>query len=413
MKKLALFIFSIFAVAATNASIVEWDTWNPAETTDFEIDGLIYGIISEKRAEVQITSRNKYIPGPLPYGYVIDPFCTPYRHWLIFENELTYDWPGGYYEGNIEIPQEVVYQGKSYTVVRIAFGTFAWCDKLTSIKLPPTIREIRYGAFSMCTSLKEINLPPGTKICGGAFYGCSSLTSLDLSECKIQYHSQYDRAVCRCTGLQEVYLPTTAPFKEQYIEILETLDSQDSDWLGIYYTEYDDFPYIIVNDRYSTQHAVATARTQPHMRTSRMTQEEYEKLMEDAPVHTEFFGCDNLRKLHMTAPIPYDGSFMLFDSSDWKFLYENCQLYVPKGSLEAYRSTEPWSNFKSIVEEEGTSAIDEIQDAPSPDANASRQIFDLSGCLRLTLAPGETPTNLTPGLYIERTGSTSRKFVVH
>ena len=31
-------------------------------------------------------------------------------------------------------------------------------------------------------------------------------------------------------------------------------------------------------------------------------------------------------------------------------IYENCILYIPKGTLDAYKSTSPWAKFKNIVE---------------------------------------------------------------
>lgn len=92
----------------------------------------------------------------------------------------------------------------------------------------------------------------------------------------------------------------------------------------------------------------------------------------------------------------------------WAHLYEDCVLYVPQGSLEAYRSTEPWKYFKNIVEEEGTSGIEEtVPDVDAP-ADGERRIYDLSGRLRATVPAGKTPA-LAPGLYIERTSTSSRK----
>ena len=96
------------------------------------------------------------------------------------------------------------------------------------------------------------------------------------------------------------------------------------------------------------------------------------------------------------------------DAAAWEYLYENCVLYVPKGSLWEYESTEPWKYFKNIVEEEGTSGIEETVPDVDASADGERRIYDLSGRLRATVPAGKTHA-LAPGLYIERTSTSSSK----
>lgn len=53
---------------------------------------------------------------------------------------------------------------------------FRGCDKINSIELPSTVVSIGEGAFRNCSSLRSINLPAGvTAIESYTFYGCSSL----------------------------------------------------------------------------------------------------------------------------------------------------------------------------------------------------------------------------------------------
>ena len=81
------------------------------------------------------------------------------------------------------------YNCKTLTKVTIngAFyiGEYAFfgCTSLTSIDLPENLTTIGEVAFQDCTSLASIDLPENlTTIEGDAFSGCTSLTSIDLPE---------------------------------------------------------------------------------------------------------------------------------------------------------------------------------------------------------------------------------------
>ncbi len=61
----------------------------------------------------------------------------------------------------------------------ISTGTFAGCYNLKSVQLPSDVKSIARGAFSNCTGLTSLELPSGlTKIEDGAFSGCSNIVSV-------------------------------------------------------------------------------------------------------------------------------------------------------------------------------------------------------------------------------------------
>ncbi len=324
--------------------------------------------------------------------------CPDYRV-VNFDGKITV-WPGAYYEGDIVIPSQVEHNDRSYTVVRIGYGAFAWCDKLTSVQLPATLREIRYGAFSMCTSLKEIVIPDGVRVCGGAFYGCSSLKKVDFSGCDFQYN-HYDRVVCQCLSLETVYLPKEW-YDECYHTYLDELNPEQERILGEYYEEYDDFPFV----RFEQESSLGD-RNMPRAAQPMSDAGLPERNMSSNPC--ELQGCVNLREIHAQTSRPLDVRTMhAFNEIDgWEGLYASCVLYVPKGSLEAYESTEPWCNFENIIEE-GSSGVEVVR---QDDNMAVRKIYDLHGVLREILEDGEC-THLTPGVYIECRGNTVTKVVV-
>ena len=80
------------------------------------------------------------------------------------------------YEGDIIIPETVVFNGAAYRVTSIRQHAFRKCTSLTSITLPDSIATIARGAFNGCSSLTAIVIPDSvTSIGHKAFAGCTSL----------------------------------------------------------------------------------------------------------------------------------------------------------------------------------------------------------------------------------------------
>lgn len=78
--------------------------------------------------------------------------------------------PEDAYSGDIVIPSEVTYEGKTYIVTEIEGKAFGNSDKLNSVKCPSTLKKIGPSAF-WNTSLKKIELNEGLEqMSGSAFY---------------------------------------------------------------------------------------------------------------------------------------------------------------------------------------------------------------------------------------------------
>ena len=84
----------------------------------------------------------------------------------------------GLYEGNIIIPETVVFNELTYRVTSIRKEAFAFCNPLTSITIPDSVKRIGWKAFLDCESLEEIIIGNSVKGIGRhAFDGCDSLLS--------------------------------------------------------------------------------------------------------------------------------------------------------------------------------------------------------------------------------------------
>lgn len=143
---------------------------------------------------------------------------------------------------DVVIPQTVVNDGVTYTVVRVDENAFRSCSWLESITLPSTIRtigrsafegcymmescnfpesleEIETFAFFECESLQEVTLPASiTSIGDCAFWCCYALESVDLSACTLIFQDEGDvgeSVFCECESLAEMHLPANA----QYIPV--------------------------------------------------------------------------------------------------------------------------------------------------------------------------------------------------
>ena len=98
------------------------------------------------------------------------------------------------------------------------------------------------------------------------------------------------------------------------------------------------------------------------------------------------FNCDDgIKEIHCRSSVPYLADESLFNGC---VNYDNCILYVPVGTMQAYTNTEIWRNFIHIVEEDVLTGI--------PDINVSNNMgawYTLQG-VKLFGRP-----NL-PGVYI-------------
>ena len=111
------------------------------------------------------------------------------------------------YSGDVVIPSTVEFNGKTYNVTSIDEGAFFVCSSLTSVNIPSSVTRIGNWAFDQCSSLTSVNIPSSvTSIGKNAFSGCSSLSSVNIPS-SVTSIGEY--AFSGCSSLSSVNIPSS------------------------------------------------------------------------------------------------------------------------------------------------------------------------------------------------------------
>ena len=95
----------------------------------------------------------------------------------------SYDSYNDEYSGSITIPATVTQNGVAYSVTSIGSSAFFGCSSLTAITISEGVTSIEDYALCGCSSLTTITIPESvTSIGDYAFSGCTSLASITIPE---------------------------------------------------------------------------------------------------------------------------------------------------------------------------------------------------------------------------------------
>ena len=259
-------------------------------------------------------------------------------------------------------------------VTSIGNYTFYGCRGLTSLTLPSSVTSIGNDAFTGCSGLTSMTLPSGvTSIGDYAFYGCSGLTSLTLPS---SVTSIGDWAFGYCSGLTSLTLPSGVTSIGNYVffgcsgltsltlpsSVTSIGDYAFQDCSGLTSLTLPSGVTSIGNDAFYGCSGL-TSLTIPSGVTSIGKRAFYGcsgltsmTIPSGVTVIGEgaFRGCSGLTSIYVYPENLPELGIDIFNRCDAK----NCTVYVPKGTYDAYKSSE-FGYFEKIVEFDAT-GIDKV-----------------------------------------------------
>ena len=255
---------------------------------------------------------------------------------------------------SVTIPNSVTNIGKS---------AFSGCSSLTSVTIPNSVTSIGSGAFEGCSGLTSITIPNSvTSIGKTAFSGCSGLTSVTIGN---SVTSIGNSAFSGCSGLTSITIPNSVT------SIGKTAFSGCS---GLTSVTIGNSVTSIGNSAFSGCSGL-TSITIPNSVTSigehvfegcsGLTSVTIPNSVTSIGVYA-FSGCSGLTSVTIPNSVTSIGSYAFYSCSSLTSviselmepfaissvfsndIYNSATLYVPVGTIDAYKTTNGWKNFKNI-----------------------------------------------------------------
>lgn len=309
------------------------------------------------------------------------------------------------WNGELDIPSSISHCGRAFIVNGL---DFSGCKGLTAVRIPDTISTIPECAFSDCKSLREVEIPSSVTTIGAeAFYGCEALRSIELPDAVTEITENLFKGCWRlrkvklgpnvttigesafegCEFLQHLSLPDSVRRIERSAfenckNLVDLGQPASLEFIGLYALEgtalllMQDGPVYVGNALCGfhgnmPDHACLEVRdgTTTIAEAALRGQRHLESVI--FPESVTFIGyeafneCRDLKHVHLPKSLRFieDGAF------DWSAVDEvevpwespievghrpfpdDTVVYVPVGTLAAYKAAKYWKDYKLLEKE--------------------------------------------------------------
>ena len=290
------------------------------------------------------------------------------------------------YSGKVVIPSTVTYEGVKYDVTSIG-AAFSGCTGLTSITIPNSVTSIGPHAFNGCNGLTSITIPNSVTSIGNlAFAYCKGLTSITIPN---SVTSIGKAAFGNCSSLTSITIPNSVTSIGE--GAFWDCDAVTSLTIGNGVTSIGEGAFLDCDclTSITIPNNVETIDKGAFCNLNRLTSITIGRGVTYIGEKCFAF-CPELADVYCYAKNVPNTYFNAFEGS----YIEYATLNVPQGSIDAYKSVEPWKSFKNIVEEEDTG----INDIKGSAVTEPFDVYDMSG--RKVLTQVTSLDGLPQGLYI-------------
>ena len=202
-------------------------------------------------------------------------------------------------------------------VTTIGDQAFTSCTSLTNINIPNSVTSIGSFVFQLCTSLTNINIPNSvTSIGSNAFANCSILATVTIGSGITQIPQ---KCFNLCSQLSNITIPSSV-----------TIIGQEA------------FRQSGLNGQLNIPSSVTTVGPNSFTSCTGLTSIIIGNGITRLDSYA-FSGCSNLSSVTILATTPPTIAANTFNNTN------NCPIYVPAESLEAYKAASGWSTYASRI----------------------------------------------------------------
>ena len=261
--------------------------------------------------------------------------------------------------GSLEVLNQMIFADCDLKQVTISHGVKKICNgafdyaSFTSIDLPNSVEVLDGGSFSNCRDLVDVNLGDSVKrMTGSTFYGCWELEYVEIPN-SVTYMGGMNFHLCK------------------KLKTVKFSNNVDTIGYGVFYLCDSIRDVVFPNSlKYLDGYACYGCKKLKTVTLGKSLEFIGNDAFDEVPL-------ESIVSLNRTPPYTVPWSL--------RRSYETATLYVPKQSVEAYQSVEPWMNFVNIV------GIDVEPDPGDINDDGKIDVSDVTGLVDLMLSGGELP----------------------